>query len=81
MQDKKIPIGIVSSPRDIGNAIRARRKSQGLTQADAAALCGVGDRFLSELERGKQTAQVGKVLRIVHGLGLTLQIGPKEGLR
>jgi len=78
MQRKNIPIGIVSSPRDIGAVIRMRRKSSGLTQSEAAALCGVGTRFLGELERGKPTAQIGKVLRIVHGLGLSLQIAPKE---
>ncbi|NOY69227.1 MAG: helix-turn-helix transcriptional regulator [Deltaproteobacteria bacterium] len=74
MQSKKIPIRTVLSTKDIGKAIRARRKADGLTQADAAAFCGVGTRFLGELERGKETAQVGKVLRILRGLGLTLQI-------
>ena len=77
MQDKKIPYGVISSSRDIGNAIRARRKADGLTQADAAALCGVGARFLGELERGKETAQIGKVLRIVQGMGMELQITSK----
>ena len=51
-----------------------RRQQAGLTQADAAALCGVGTRFLGELERGKETAQIGKVLKILQGLGLTIQI-------
>ena len=74
MQAKNIPIGTILSPIDIGNAIRAKRKADGLTQADAAALCGVGTRFLGELEHGKETAQIGKVLRILQGLGLTLQI-------
>lgn len=74
MQAKKTPIGTIMSPMDIGKAIRAKRKTDGLTQADAAALCGVGTRFLGELERGKETAQIGKILRILKGLGLTLQI-------
>jgi HTH-type transcriptional regulator/antitoxin HipB len=74
MQNKKTPIGTIMSPRDIGNAIRAKRKADGLTQADTAALCGVGTRFLGELERGKETAQIGKVIRILQGLGLTLQL-------
>ncbi len=78
MQRENIPNGIVSSPGDIGAVIRRRRKSSGLTQAEAAALCGVGTRFLGELERGKSTAQIGKVIRIVNGLGLHLQIAPKE---
>ncbi|RJP90976.1 MAG: transcriptional regulator [Desulfobacteraceae bacterium] len=74
MQSLKIPIGTILSAKDIGRAIRARRKADGLTQADAAALCGVGARFLGELERGKETAQIGKVIRILAGLGLEIQI-------
>jgi HTH-type transcriptional regulator / antitoxin HipB len=74
MQNKKIPLGTILSSTDIGNSIRAKRKADKLTQADAAALCGVGTRFLGELERGKGTAEIGKVLRILQGLGLELQI-------
>ncbi len=77
MQNKKIPNGNIMSPKDIGNAIRAKRKADGLTQFDAAALCGVGTRFLGELERGKETAQIGKILRIIHGLGLALHMTSK----
>jgi len=77
MQDKKVPLGTISSLKEIGNAIRAKRKADGLTQADAAALCGVGTRFFGELERGKETAQIGKVLRILQVMGLELQIATK----
>jgi y4mF family transcriptional regulator len=74
MLNKKIPFGIILSSRDIGNAVRIKRKLDGLTQADAAALCGVGTRFLGELERGKETAQIGKVIQILQGLGLALHL-------
>ena len=77
VQNKKIPNGNILSAKDMGNAIRAKRKTDGLTQFDAAALCGVGTRFLGELERGKETAQIGKILRIIHGLGLEIHITPK----
>ncbi|MCU0600326.1 MAG: helix-turn-helix domain-containing protein [Desulfobacterales bacterium] len=77
MQSKKIPFGSISSSADIGNVIRAKRKVDSLTQAEAAALCGVGTRFLGELEHGKSTAQIGKVLLILNGLGLELQITVK----
>ena len=46
----------------------------GLTQLDAAGLCGVGERFLSELERGKQSAELGKVLQVLRRLGLRLAL-------
>jgi len=54
----------------LGKAIRRQRKSMGLTQLDAAGLCGVGERFLSELERGKQSASLGKALQVIRRLGL-----------
>ena len=54
----------------LGKAIRRQRKSMGLTQLDAAGLCGVGERFLSELERGKQSASLGKALQVMRRLGL-----------
>jgi HTH-type transcriptional regulator / antitoxin HipB len=78
MPSKKIPFGSIFSSEDIGNMIRAKRKADSLTQAEAAAICGVGTRFWGELERGKATAQIGKVLRILNCLGLQLQIAAKE---
>lgn len=58
--------------RALGKAIRQHRKSMGLTQQDAAGLCGVGERFLSELERGKESASLGKALQVIKRLGLRL---------
>jgi HTH-type transcriptional regulator/antitoxin HipB len=58
----------------LGKAIRRRRKSIGLTQQDAAGLCGVGERFLSELERGKESASLGKALQVIRRLGLRLTL-------
>ena len=55
----------VVTTADIGTAVRKKRKKDGLTLADAAALSGVGYRFMSDLENGKETAQVGKILAII----------------
>jgi y4mF family transcriptional regulator len=63
---------------DIGAAIRKKRKEDGLTLADAAALCGVGYRFLSDLENGKKTVQMGKVLQVLTALGLDLYVASRE---
>ena len=63
---------------DIGAAIRKKRKEDGLTLADAAALCGVGYRFLSDLENGKRTVQMGKVLQVLTALGLDLYVASRE---
>ena len=63
----------------LGQLLRAYRKSRGLTQASAAALAGVGERFLSELERGKATAEVGLVLQVIERYGLTLSLTRRGG--
>ena len=70
----------IKAPNDVGNAVRKKRKEDGLTLADASALCGVGYRFLSDLENGKPTVQLGKTLKVIAGLGLELRIGSKEWL-
>ncbi len=64
----------VTTAADIGAAVRKKRKEDGLTLADAAALCGVGYRFMSDLENGKETVQVGKLLQVVTALGLDVCI-------
>jgi len=64
----------IQSLKDISSQIRARRKSLGFTQAECAAFCGVGVRFLSELENGKESLHLGKVLQMMKMLGLKLHI-------
>ena len=58
----------IRSTVDIGKAVRKKRKEDGLTLAEASALCGVGYRFLSNLENGKATAEVGKTLQVLSAL-------------
>jgi transcriptional regulator with XRE-family HTH domain len=58
--------------------VRRRRKQLGHTQAEAAALCRVGVRFLSELERGKPTAEIGRALKVAQRLGLRLFAVPRD---
>ncbi len=68
----------VTTVADIGVAIRRKRKADGLTLADAAGLCGVGYRFMSDLENGKETVQVGKVLKVLTALGLEMAIAARN---
>lgn len=63
----------IRTAKDMGAAIRAARKRAGLTLAECAGANGVGVRFLSELERGKETAALGLALRIATSLGLRLE--------
>lgn len=60
--------------QSLGQLIRQERRAQGLTQVQAAELCGVGVRFLHELEHGKASVQLGKVLDVLSTLGLRLKI-------
>jgi HTH-type transcriptional regulator/antitoxin HipB len=68
---------IIKDTKNLGKAIRHQRKSTGLSQINAAGLCGVGERFLSELERGKLTAELGKVLQVLNRLGLRIVLDNK----
>jgi y4mF family transcriptional regulator len=63
---------------ELGAAIRKARKAQGLTQQEFADVTGVGVRFLSELERGKETAEVGLVLRVLLDAGFDVILRPRR---
>lgn len=62
----------LQTPADLGQAIRAARKKQGLNLVNCAAANGVSVRFLSELERGKPGAALGAALKIARSVGLRL---------
>jgi y4mF family transcriptional regulator len=62
----------INNSEDIGQIIRQKRKDDGLTLAETAAVCGVSYAFLSALENGKSTVQLNKVLQVFRGLGLEL---------
>ena len=64
----------VSSVAELGEILRAVRKESGLTQKDAAALCNVSLPFLNGLERGKQTAQIGKALSVCRRFGIEVRM-------
>jgi len=68
----------LSSIKDLGTAVRLARKAVHLRQAETALLCGVGIRFLSDLENGKDTVRMGTALKVLSGLGLTLSLGAKQ---
>jgi len=67
----------IAEPKDIGRHVNEKRKNDKLTQADLASLCGVGTRLISELENGKSTIQVGKILQVLECLGLEMKIVPR----
>ena len=63
----------------IGKRIRQIRKEQGISQETLAGFAGTGQRYISELERGKATARLGEMLKVLDALGAGLYIcSPKE---
>lgn len=58
--------------RDIGFMIRAERRAQCLSQAELAARNSTTQAWISEIENGKNTAEIGMVLRVVMDLGIEL---------
>ena len=68
----------IKEPKDIGAIIRNARKRVKLTQAEAAAMCSVGTRFLSDLENGKSSLHLGKALLVLKAFGLRVLIKQKE---
>jgi y4mF family transcriptional regulator len=62
--------------KEIGFVVRQARLAQGLRQDQLAAAAGVGLRFLVELERGKPSVRLAKVLAVLDALGCRLQVTP-----
>jgi HTH-type transcriptional regulator/antitoxin HipB len=64
------------TPKDLGKIVRDIRKKLGVTQKDLALTLGTGLRFVIDLEKGKETCQIGKALTILHTLGIKLVLTP-----
>jgi len=69
---------LVKSTKDLGGLLRKKRKDQGLTQAQVAEYCGLSPRFISEVERGKASAEIGKVLYLLETLGVDLIVDTRD---
>lgn len=68
------------STKDIGLLIKTTRKAQGVTQEQLAGVANTGIRFISDLENGKPTIQVNKLLNVLSALGLGMYIFSKWDL-
>jgi y4mF family transcriptional regulator len=72
------PNGNMDSSK-LGQVVRRERRAQKLRQAELAAAAGVGIRFIVDLEAGKPTLQLEKVLHVLATLGCTVTIAPPPG--
>ncbi len=62
--------------QEIGQIVRASRRRLGVTQRDLALTSGTGLRFVIDLEKGKETCQIGKVLTVLNTLGIRIALTP-----
>lgn len=79
-QDENIPYGKVNDAAALGVLVRAHRRRQGVTQRVVAGLSGVGLRFVSEVERGKASVELGRVMHVLGRMGLELWVVPRGTL-
>ena len=68
----------IHTSAELGELVKDARRAQGLLQTDLAGLSGTGNRFVVDLERGKPTLQLQKVLDMLDLLGLEVRVGPKR---
>jgi y4mF family transcriptional regulator len=64
------------TPAQLGKLIHETRRKLGVTQKDLAMTSGTGTRFIIDLEHGKETCEIGKVLKILNTLGIRINLTP-----
>ena len=75
-EDLNQPV-VLRTATDIGQVVRAQRQSQGLRQIDLAGIGNTGNRLIVDIEKGKPTVQLQKVLDVLELLGLELTVRSK----
>ena len=71
---------IAETPAQLGNLLRAARKANRIRLEDLAQLAGVSKQTVQDIEHGKPTAQLGKVLLLLRSLGVrvNLTVAPEQ---
>ena len=64
----------ITNPKELGYRLLQERKRLKLTQKEISEFTDAGRKFILELEKGKSTAQIGKIFEVLNGLGLELHI-------
>jgi transcriptional regulator with XRE-family HTH domain len=68
----------LDTPATFGRFLRAARKARALTLVDLREATALSTRFLSELERGKPGASLGRAMRALTTLGFDLWVVPRR---
>lgn len=68
---------MITDAVSFGDTLRKQRKKLGYTQAFVAEFSGFSVSFISDLENGKSTAELGKAIYLANLLGLDLSLTPR----
>lgn len=63
---------IFQDMKTLGKVVEHVRKQQGATQIELAQISKVGVRFVRDLEDGKPTIRIDKLMRVISVLGIAL---------
>ena len=81
MAKNDVSYGRIQTAEDLGYLVRTYRKSKGLTLETVSGLGNLSTRFLSEFERGKETAEIGKILKALRTLGLDVIVQSRGSIK
>lgn len=69
---------VITDAKAFGQVLRQRRKELGYTQAFLSEFSGFSVTFISDLENGKSTAELGKAIYLANLLGLDCTLTPRS---
>jgi len=64
----------IKNPKELGQYLLKERKNLKLTQKEISEFADIGRKFIIEVEKGKTTAQLGKIFELLNSLGLELHL-------
>ena len=69
---------VARTAADVGHLVQAQRRALGLRQIDLAGIGNTGNRLIVDIEKGKPTVQLQKVLDVLDLLGLEVVLRQKS---
>lgn len=69
----------INDASEFGKFLRKRRKELNYTQRDLSEFTGFSISYLSDLENGKQTTELGKAIYIANILGIDIFLQERSG--
>jgi transcriptional regulator with XRE-family HTH domain len=69
---------LVTTARDLGAAVKHFRTEAGVTQVAAAEAMGIGQPYLSSLERGRFGSSLTHALRLLRFVGCEVVVRPRQ---